>query len=187
MVCVVFNVSVEAKTKKTSHRRKAKIEREWKVANEIDEYTQLPKKLLSYHDSSRSDDYFKYYPSAQYSVEDSLLAVATYFKGLPYFDQSWDAIINNGGKFPTKVLEVSIRFIKPDNNYEEFTYIGILTHTSVEIAGQDFMGLLMMLVDPSLMKESNSVSLRWEDELVGESFTYNINLSGFTKVYNKVQ
>ena len=181
----VGNIQAQSKNKKKVTKKSTV---EWKVSDEIDEYTQLPKKLLCYYDTSRNDEFFKYYPTAEYRIEDSLLVVFTYFKGLPYFDQTWDAIINNGGKFPRYILdEVLIRFIKIDNSYEEFAYRGILSHTSVETAGEDFVGMLITAADPSLMKESKSVSLKWEDELVEKTFTINLNLSGFTKVYNLIK
>ena len=178
--------NIQAQTKKKT--QKSKITTEWRVSEDIDEYTQLPKKQLEYYDTNRSNEFFKYCSSVTFLLETNKLAIYNYFEGLPYFDLSWDALMNNGGKFPTQEIDgISVRFIKGGINYEEYTCFGILAYTSINTPGQDFVGLLIIEVDPILMKESKSVSVKWYDNLVEKDFTYNINLSGFTRVYNEIQ
>lgn len=187
IITLTLNVcNIQAQTKKKT--QKSKITTEWKVSEDIDEYTQLPKKELEYYDTNRNNEFFKYCSSVTFLLETNRLVISNYFEGLPYFDLSWDALMNSGGKFPTQEIDgISVRFIKGGINYEEYTCSGILAYTSVNTPGQDFVGILVIEVDPVLMKESKSVSIKWYDNLVEKDFTYNINLSGFTRVYNEIQ
>ena len=177
LIILVFSSSIiQAQTRKSKKTQKKSSNNGWVTHKKTDEYTTETSYIMYYYKDGKV--YAVYFP------EDEELKVIKYFDGLKYFDQTWDALMDNNGYFPSRESEVSARLIRTKSDYDEDVYSETISYTDVDRVGQTFFSYFFFHIEPEKLKKAQSISFRWFDYLAYETFTLNISLSGFTACYN---
>ncbi len=176
LILIFLATSIASARTKRRTQARATVNNGWVRESVTDEYTTETSYIMCYY--KNGDVHAIYFP------HDGTLKIIELFDGLKYFDQTWDAAVYNNGRFSSKSTEVSMRIIRSKSDYDEEVLDQTVYYSSIDHAGDSFISAFFVDIEPEILKKSQSISFRWIDKLVYETFTININLSGFTKCYN---
>lgn len=153
---------------------------QWTIKTMEDDYTLEKYSVLIWE--NRKDGYRALYYPAYGS-----LRLGYFFAGLKYFDQTWDATLNNNGVLSSKYVEGSLRVINGDKSYKEFSDTYKMWFTSFDSAGDPFFGSIDLDMDVELLKKGAYLTARIENPFLNTYITMKISLAGFTAAYNRAK
>lgn len=174
LIVVSTNV-ISAKTKKRA-RSNTTNKSGWVKQAKTDEYTTETSYIMYYYKNGLVH--------AVYFPEDESLKVIKYYDGLKYFDNTWDAMMDNNGQLPTKSADVSMRIIRTKTDYDEQVFFKSIYFTDVSAPGEAFFSYFFVDVDAADLKKAQSISFKWYDTMDYNTYAINISLSGFASCYN---
>ncbi len=151
---------------------------QWKVETQEDDYT-LEKYYILTYTKSRANARAVYFPDTE------KIRIAYVFDGLKYFDQTWDATIENNAVIDGRKIYGSCRVINSDKTYEEFFGPYYMWFTGFDRAGDTFAGCIDIEMDPSLLKKGQYLTVRISNPFIDDHITMKISLAGFTAAYNR--
>lgn len=175
ILLVVSTSVVTARTKKRA-RTGSSTKNGWVKQTKTDEYTTETSYIMFYYKNGLVQ--------AVYFPEDEMLKVIKYYDGLKYFDQTWDAMMDNNGRLPDQYADVSMRIIRTKTDYDEQEFYKSISFTDVSTPGDPFFSFFFVSVDAADLKKAQSISFKWFDKMDYDTYAINISLSGFTTVYN---
>ena len=175
VLLVVSTSVVSAKTKKTA-RARSTTKSGWVKQPNTDEYTMETTYIMFYYKNGLVH--------AVYFPEHETLKVIKYYDGLKYFDQTWDALMDNNGRLPDQYADVSMRIIRTKTDYDEHDFYKSISFTDVSTPGELFFSFFFVEVDASELKKAQSISFKWYDKMDYDTYVININLAGFSTCYN---
>ena len=148
----------------------------WHIYKSIDTYTQEINYECKYYKNS--------FPIATFFPNTQKICILSTYDGLKYFDNTWDALMYYNGNIQGFNTFVEERLIF-NNDYKEYENYVSINCTSVDRAGETFLGGFIFDENVEELKKAKSVSYKYYDKIKNETVTINISLIGFTKCYNE--
>ena len=176
LILLIVSSSVVYAQKKRTTKTRSTNKSGWVRHAVTDEYTTETNYIMYYYKDGLVH--------AVYFPEDEQLKIIRYYDGLKYFDQTWDAMMDNNGRLPSKTSDVSVRIIRTKTDYDEDEITKTISYTEVDRAGDSFFSYFFIAIEPDILKKAQSISFKWFDYLSYETFKINISLTGFTACYN---
>ena len=152
---------------------------QWKVDAIENSYTLENSYIMNYGSFETDKFQASYFPSKE------VIMVGYLFDGLKFFDQSWDAILNNHGVIKSRDISIKWRVINSDKTYNEFSDDCEMNFSSVNNAGDPFFFFFLIYINPSLLKKGNYLTIKLEHPFLEDYINIKISLIGFTAAYNK--
>ena len=175
ILLVVSTSVISAKTKKRA-RSNSTNKSGWVKQAKTDEYTTETTYIMYYYKNGLVH--------AVYFPEDESLKVIKYYDGLKFFDQTWDAMMDNNGYLPSQNTDVSMRIIRSKSDFDEQEFYKTISFTDVSTPGEPFFSFFFVDVEAAELKKAQSISFKWYDKMDYNKYAINISLTGFSTCYN---
>lgn len=153
---------------------------QWKVETTTDDYTMETEHKMYYYEGNCL--------IAGYSPELETIRIMRLYDGSAYFDEAYDAYINNNGRIDPKTITVFYRIIYPSKEFEEqqesleFEYGGKGVDFKINTDG--FFSMFSLFCPADKLKKANYINFQYYDSISDRIVTQKISLAGFTRCYN---